>query len=122
MAYYASTDVEQDEPKDALLSLLVDSESGDILSETIYYAFDDEIGTYGELNAEPDGIIVPHPGRPVDLRLRWQLQRAEHAGRGAVGSLPGRGVLRRGRVGSGARRSGRGVRRHEGRHVACSPR
>ena len=127
MTYYASTDPERSTRKDALLSLVLDIEAGEFVSETIYI-YDEVSGGYGELAPDPEGIIVPdvltisadgeqvwepttdvglysdvanltyefvpldsghdHPGRPDDLRLRWQRQRAEHAGRGAVGSLP----------------------------------
>jgi hypothetical protein len=58
MAYYAPEDVDGETYQDVLLELTVDSESGDVIDE-IYYAFDDELGTYGELNADPSGIIVP---------------------------------------------------------------
>jgi hypothetical protein len=55
LAYYApdSPDVAQD----VLLTLTLDLE-GNILNE-IYYVFDEEAGTYGELTADPTGIIVP---------------------------------------------------------------
>ena len=42
---------------DILLELVVDGE-GTITQET-YYVYDDELGTYGELTADPEGIIVP---------------------------------------------------------------
>lgn len=42
---------------DVLLSLVLDS-AGELISET-YYVFDEELGTFGELTADPEGIIVP---------------------------------------------------------------
>lgn len=56
MTYYASTD--PDTPQDALLSLVLDIESGEFVSETIYI-YDEESGGYGELAPDPEGIIVP---------------------------------------------------------------
>jgi hypothetical protein len=44
--------------QEALLSLVIDGESGDILSES-YYGFNDSLGAYGALTTESDGIIVP---------------------------------------------------------------
>jgi hypothetical protein len=44
--------------QDSLLSLVVDGDTGDILSETIY-GFNDELGAYGALTTSPEGIIVP---------------------------------------------------------------
>lgn len=58
MAYYAPDDVDGETYQDVLLELTVEEESGDVLDET-YYAYDKELGTYGELDADPDGIIVP---------------------------------------------------------------
>lgn len=58
MAYYAPEDVNGETYQDVLLSLVLDAESGDIVSEQ-YYAFDPDSGGYGELNADPEGIIVP---------------------------------------------------------------
>lgn len=58
MAYYSPEDVEGETYQDVLLSLVVDLESGDIISET-YYTYDEQTGQYGELTAEPEGIIVP---------------------------------------------------------------
>ena len=55
LAYYAP---DEEEPQDVLLTLTLDIETTEILSE-IYYVFDEEIGTYGELTADPTGIIVP---------------------------------------------------------------
>ena len=57
MAYYAPDDVDGETYQDCLLSIVVDDE-GEFLSET-YYAYDDELGSYGELTADPEGIIVP---------------------------------------------------------------
>src|SRR3546814_19971686 len=57
MSYYApdSPDVAQD----VLLTLILNSETGDVLNET-YYAYNADLGTYGELTADPSGIIVPN--------------------------------------------------------------
>jgi hypothetical protein len=48
---------EQEEYRDVTLSITFDPESGDVLNET-YYGYT-EAGTYGELTADPAGIIVP---------------------------------------------------------------
>ena len=58
MTYYASTDPDQADPKDALLSLVLDAEAGEFVSETIYI-YDEVSGGYGELAADPEGIIIP---------------------------------------------------------------
>lgn len=58
MAYYAPEDINGETYQDVLLTLTVDGETGDITDET-YYVYDDDLGTYGELTAEPDGIVVP---------------------------------------------------------------
>jgi cysteine peptidase C11 family protein len=58
MTYYASTDPDQADPQDALLSLVLDVESGDFISETIY-TYDDVSGGYGELAPDPEGILIP---------------------------------------------------------------
>jgi hypothetical protein len=58
MAYYSPEDVGGETYQDVLLTLTLDAESGDILNET-YYTYDEELGTYGELTAEPEGVIVP---------------------------------------------------------------
>lgn len=58
MAYYAPEDVDGETYQDVLLSLVLDAESGDIVSEQ-YYAYDPASGGYGELTADPEGIIVP---------------------------------------------------------------
>jgi hypothetical protein len=43
---------------DALLELGLDAATGSIVSET-YYSYNPDTGTYGELSAEPTGLIVP---------------------------------------------------------------
>lgn len=58
MAYYSPEDVGGKTYQDVLLTLTLDAETGDIINET-YYTYDGELGTYGELTAEPEGIIVP---------------------------------------------------------------
>jgi hypothetical protein len=55
MSYYAPDD--PDTAHDILLELVVDGE-GTVTQET-YYEYDEELGTYGELTADPAGIIVP---------------------------------------------------------------
>ncbi|MDQ3991548.1 MAG: clostripain-related cysteine peptidase, partial [Actinomycetota bacterium] len=57
MAYYAPEDVDGETYQDVLLSLTANIE-GDIVNET-YYAYNGEVGTYGEMTADPEGIIVP---------------------------------------------------------------
>ncbi|MGA8256430.1 MAG: clostripain-related cysteine peptidase [Nocardioides sp.] len=58
MTYYAADDVDGVDPQDVLLSVVLDVESGDIVSETLY-VFDPDSGGYGELAADPEGILVP---------------------------------------------------------------
>jgi hypothetical protein len=58
MAYYAPEDVDGETYQDVLLELLIDTETVELINET-YYAYDDDLETYGELLAEPQGIIVP---------------------------------------------------------------
>jgi hypothetical protein len=58
MTYYASTDPDRLEPQDALLSLVLNVESGEFASETLYL-YDEQSGGYGELAPDPEGIIVP---------------------------------------------------------------
>lgn len=58
MAYYAAGDLDGETYQDVLLTLTFDPDTGDILNET-YYAYDDELGTYGELTADAEGVIVP---------------------------------------------------------------
>lgn len=58
MAYYAEGDQNGETYQDVLLTLTLDPETGDVLSET-YYAYNEEAETYGELTPDPAGIIVP---------------------------------------------------------------
>jgi hypothetical protein len=58
MAYYSPGDVAGETYQDVLLSLTLDRASGNVLNET-YFAYDDKLGSYGELTADPAGIIVP---------------------------------------------------------------
>jgi len=58
MAYYAPEDVDGETYQDVLLEVTIDGETTEITNET-YYAYDDTLGTYGELVAKPRGIIVP---------------------------------------------------------------
>lgn len=56
MTYYPSYD--RDGARDALLSIVLEIESGEFLSETIY-VYDEESGGYGEMAPDPEGIVVP---------------------------------------------------------------
>jgi hypothetical protein len=58
MTYYASTDPDRLDPLDALLSLVLDIDAGEFVSETIY-TYDEVSGGYGELAPDPEGIVVP---------------------------------------------------------------
>lgn len=58
MAYFAEGDQDGETYQDVLLTLTLDPDTGDVLSET-YYSYDEELETYGELTADPAGIIVP---------------------------------------------------------------
>ena len=58
MAYYAPGEDETATYSDVLLSLTLDATTFDVISET-YYVYDEELGTYGELTADPEAIIVP---------------------------------------------------------------
>jgi hypothetical protein len=55
--YYAPGDVGTDTFQDATLNIVVDA-NGNVTNET-YFAYDPNAGTYGELTADPAGIIVP---------------------------------------------------------------
>jgi hypothetical protein len=55
VGYYAPG---SDSYQEALLSLVTDGDTGDVLSES-YYGFNEELDAYGALTTEPDGIIVP---------------------------------------------------------------
>jgi hypothetical protein len=55
MAYYGPGD--STEFDDVLLSVAIDN-TGDVMTET-YYAYNDALGTYGELTADTEGVIVP---------------------------------------------------------------
>ena len=58
MAYYAAHDEAGETYQNALLSIVLDGESGDITTET-YYSYNETTGTYGELSTDPEGVIVP---------------------------------------------------------------
>ncbi|MEQ1699046.1 MAG: clostripain-related cysteine peptidase [Ilumatobacteraceae bacterium] len=58
MAYYAPGDVDGETYQDVLLVITVEAETFEIIDET-YYAYDDSFGGYGELTADPAGLIVP---------------------------------------------------------------
>ncbi len=57
LAYYAPGD-DSGDYQDVLLTIVVDAETGDVLNET-YYGYNPELETYGELTADPEGLIVP---------------------------------------------------------------
>ena len=58
LAYVPPDEFDTDDPPwDVLLSLIVDAETEDILSE-VYYVVD-ESGTFGEMTADPEGLIYP---------------------------------------------------------------
>ena len=56
LAHYPVGESEQYD--DVVLSLVLDA-NGDVVSET-YYLYDEELGTFGELTADPEAIIVPY--------------------------------------------------------------
>lgn len=58
MAYSAPENIATGTYQDVLLTLTLDIATGDIINET-YYVYDEDLGTYGELTADPAGIIVP---------------------------------------------------------------
>lgn len=58
MAYYAPENIGSDTYQDVVLSITLDAETFDVLSET-YYTYNETLGTYGELTADPTGIVVP---------------------------------------------------------------
>ena len=58
LAYYAADDVDGETYQDVLLSLTLDATTFDVINET-YYVYDEKLGTYGELTADPKAIIVP---------------------------------------------------------------
>lgn len=58
LSYYGPGDVGGDTYQDALLSLTLDDDTDEDFSET-YYAYNPELGTYGELTAEASGLLVP---------------------------------------------------------------
>ncbi len=55
--YYAPGDVGTDTFQEAVLNIVVDAD-GNVTNET-YFAYDPDTGSYGELTADPAGIIVP---------------------------------------------------------------
>ena len=55
---YVAPDAVEGEYADVTLSIVFDSETGDIVNET-YYALDADAGTYGELTTDPEGLIYP---------------------------------------------------------------
>jgi hypothetical protein len=58
MSYYAPEDRRFQNPQDVLLSLVIDTDAGEMTSET-YYSFDPETSTYGEAELDPEGLISP---------------------------------------------------------------
>lgn len=65
MAYYSPGDESGETYQDALLSLVADGNTGDVLSET-YYSYNEQLGTYGALSTDPEGIIVPEQLNVLD--------------------------------------------------------
>ena len=57
LLYYPPGVTDPERADEVLLSIVVDRD-WNVLSET-YYVYDDQTGTFGELTADPDGIIVP---------------------------------------------------------------
>ena len=57
LLYYPPGAADDEAVAEVLLSIVVDQD-WNLLSET-YYVYDDQTGTFGELTADPDGIIVP---------------------------------------------------------------
>ncbi len=58
MAYYSPDDIGGETYQDVLLSVTLDAATFEIVDET-YFVYDDDLGTFGELTADPQGIIVP---------------------------------------------------------------
>ena len=58
LSYYAPEDIESGNSQEALLSLTLDDADDEDFSE-MYYAYDENLGTYGELTAEASGLVVP---------------------------------------------------------------
>jgi len=58
MAYYAADDVAGETYLDALLSLVIEQSTWDLVSEN-YYSYNDATGNYGALTVEAEGIISP---------------------------------------------------------------
>ena len=57
LVYYDPADDNREYPVDVTLALVIDSESGDLVSET-YYANDDS-GAVAEATLDPGGLITP---------------------------------------------------------------
>jgi hypothetical protein len=58
ISYYPPASSGADPVSDALLSLGLNPSTGTIVSE-VYYAYNVDSGTYGELSTDPAGLIVP---------------------------------------------------------------
>jgi len=58
MAYYAADDVAGETYLDALLSLVIEQSTWDLVSEN-FYSYNDATGNYGALTVEAEGIISP---------------------------------------------------------------
>jgi len=68
LGYYAPG---SDAYQHAQLSLVTDSNTGDILSEN-YYGYNDSLGAYGALTTNPDGTIVPEQlNQAADGTEQW---------------------------------------------------
>ncbi len=57
MAYFAPEDVGTDVFEDVVLSIVFDASTGDVVQETYFVV--DEAGAFGELTADPEGIVIP---------------------------------------------------------------
>ena len=71
MAYYAASDLDGETYQDALLSLVIEQESWNLVSEN-YYSFNESTGNYGALTVEAEGIISPEvPSIDADGNEQW---------------------------------------------------
>ena len=57
MAYFSPDDVSGETLQDVLLSIVVDSDYN--VTDETYFAIEPDSGTYGEMTADPAGLIVP---------------------------------------------------------------
>ena len=70
MAYFAPDDVSGETLQDVLLSIVVDSDYN--VTDETYFIVDPDSGTYGEMTADPAGIIVPRvPTVDIEGMVTW---------------------------------------------------